>query len=120
MPARRIAEGLAGGEAFGVDPSLIQADAHREDGIASERWPPEAHASRAATEDLETLDDAASSAATPVAPKRVSPLDPAARRRAADRGKAHVLYSADDRADAENARGGDRADPAGGKQGRAS
>ncbi|KMW59673.1 Mobile element protein [Candidatus Rhodobacter oscarellae] len=31
--ARCIAEGLVGGDAFGVDTSLIKADANREDGI---------------------------------------------------------------------------------------
>lgn len=92
--ARCIAEGLVGGEAFRVDASLIKADANREDGVEPERWSPEEHASRATTEYLETLDDAAFGAATPVAPKYVSPVDPAARWSAADRGKAHFLYSA--------------------------
>ena len=35
--ARCIAEGLVGGEVFGVDASLIKADANREDGIAPQR-----------------------------------------------------------------------------------
>lgn len=94
MLARCIAAGLVGGEAFGVDASLIKADANREDGIEPERWAPKEHASRATTEYLETLDDAAFGAATPVQPKYVSPVDLAARWSAADRGKAHFLYSA--------------------------
>jgi transposase len=101
--ARCISEGLVGGEAFGVDASLIKADANREDGIEPERWSPEDHASRATTEYLETLDDAAFGAATPVQPKYVSPVDPAARWSAADRGKAHFLYSANYLVDLENA-----------------
>lgn len=90
--ARCIAEGLVGGEAFGVDASLIKADANREDGLEPRDWSPEEHATRATAEYLETLDDAAFGAATPVQPKYVSPVDPAARWSAADRGKAHFLY----------------------------
>jgi Transposase DDE domain len=95
--ARCIAAGLVGGDAFGVDASLIKADANREDGIEPE------HASRATTEYLETLDDAAFGAATPVQPKYVSPVDPAARWSAADRGKAYFLYAANYLVDLENA-----------------
>lgn len=53
--ARCFAEGLVGGEAFGVDASLIKADANREDGIEPERRSPEDHAGRAVGEVLETL-----------------------------------------------------------------
>jgi transposase len=101
--ARCIAAGLVGGEAFGVDASLIKADANREDGIEPERWSPAEHASRATAEYLETLDDAAFGAATPLQPKYVSPVDPAARWSAADRGKAHFLYAANYLVDLENA-----------------
>lgn len=101
--ARCLKEGLVGGEAFGVDASLIKADANREDGIAPADWSPEAHASRATTEYLETLDDAAFGAATPVEPKYVSPVEPAARWSAADRGKAHFIYSTNYLVDLENA-----------------
>ena len=97
--ARCIDAGLVGGESFGVDASLIKADANREDGIELERWSPEDHASRATTEYLET----AFGAATPVQPKYVSPVDPAARWSAADRGKAHFLYAAIYLVDLENA-----------------
>ena len=101
--ARCLKEGLVGGEAFGVDASLIKADANREDGIAPADWSPEAHASRATAEYLETLDDAAFGAATPVEPKYVSPVDPAARWSAADRGKAHFIYSTNYLVDLDNA-----------------
>ena len=100
---RCIAAGLVGGEAFGVDASLIKADANREEGIEPELWSPEEHAGRATTEHLETLDDAAFGAATPVQPKYVSPVDPAARWSAADRGKAHFLYAANYLVDLEHA-----------------
>lgn len=42
-------------------------------------------------------------AATPVQPKYVSPIDPAARWSAADRGKAHFLHAANYLFDLENA-----------------
>jgi hypothetical protein len=86
-----------------LDASLIKEDANREDGIEPGRCSPENHASRATTEYLETLDDAAFGAATPVQPKYVSPVDPAARWSAADRGKAHFLYAANYLVDLENA-----------------
>lgn len=89
---RCIAEGLVGGEAFGVDASLIKADANREGGIEPKNWSNGEHASRATTEYLETLDDAAFGSATPVVPKYISPSDPAARWSAADRGKAYFRY----------------------------
>nr|WP_324292820.1 transposase [uncultured Cohaesibacter sp.] len=77
--SRTIAEGLVGGEAFGIDASLIKADANREDGIEPKDWSPEDHASRATEEYLQTLDDAAFGSAAPVPPKYISPVDPAAR-----------------------------------------
>ncbi|MEM9814695.1 MAG: IS1182 family transposase [Pseudomonadota bacterium] len=100
---RCLREGLVGGEAFGVDASLIKADANREDGIAPADWSPKDYASRATTEYLETLDDAAFGAATPVEPKYISPVDPAARWSAADRGKAHFIYSTNYLVDLEHA-----------------
>lgn len=100
---RCMAQGLVGGEAFGVDASLIKADANREDGIAAQDWSPAEHASRATTEYLQTLDDAAFGAATPVEPKFISPVDPAARWSAADRGKAHFIYSNNYLVDLDNA-----------------
>lgn len=101
--SRCIAEDLVGGEAFGIDASLIKADANREDGIEPKDWSPEEHASRATSEYLETLDDAAFGSATPVQPKFISPVDPAARWSAADRGKAHFIYSTNYLVDLDNA-----------------
>ncbi len=100
--SRTIAEGLVGGEAFGIDASLIKADANREDGIEPKDWSPEDHASRATEEYLQTLDDAAFGSATPVPPKYISPVDPAARWSAADRGKAHFIYSTNYLVDLDN------------------
>ncbi len=101
--SRCIREGLVGGEAFGVDASLIKADANREDGITPKDWSPEQFAGRATSEYLATLDDAAFGAATPVVPKYISPVDPAARWSAADRGKAHFIYSTNYLVDLDNA-----------------
>jgi len=101
--SRCIAEGLVGGEAFGVDASLIKADANREDGIEAKDWSAKEHASRATTEYLETLDDAAFGAATPVEPKYISPVDPTARWSAADRGKAYFRYCTNYLVDLDNA-----------------
>src|SRR5690242_20927108 len=73
---RCLAEGLVGGEGFAVDGSLIRADANRQGGHT--QLPSEA-SSRAVREYLEVLDDAAFGSATPVEPKAISPVDPAAR-----------------------------------------
>lgn len=100
---RCITEGLVGGESFGVDASLIKADANREDSIAPQDWSPKEHAIRATTEFLDTLDDATFGAATPVQPKYLSPVDPAARWSAADRGKAHFLNCTNYLVDLDNA-----------------
>ena len=76
--ARCIAEGLVGGDAFGVDASLIKADANREDGIEPKDWSPEEHVGRATAEYLETLDDAAFGAANVRPSKTPDPLASAA------------------------------------------
>ncbi|MEO0625249.1 MAG: hypothetical protein AAF183_24200, partial [Pseudomonadota bacterium] len=101
--ARCIKEGLVGGEVFGVDASLIKADANREDGIAANDWSPAEHAGHSTLEYLVTLDDADFGAATQFQPKYLSPVDPSARWSAADRGKAHFTYSANDLVDLDNA-----------------
>ena len=76
--ARCIAEGLVGGEAFGVDASIVQADAKRLNKVEAKDWTPE-RITRATHEYFETLDDEAFGAATTVKPKVLSPVDPAAR-----------------------------------------
>ena len=88
---RCMAEGLVGGEGFAVDASMIVADAHRQRGVAT---PGQlgAKANRAVIEYLATLDDAAFGAATPVEPKFISPVDPAARWTASWGGPAVYAY----------------------------
>lgn len=83
VPAHCIAEGLVGGkafgfEAFGVDASIVQADAKRLNKVEAADWTPE-RITRATNEYFETLDDEAFGAATTVKPKVLSPVDPAAR-----------------------------------------
>ena len=100
---RCMAEGLVGGEGFAVDASLIKADANRQRGVAGgEDLPPEA-ANRAVREYLAVLDDAAFGAATPVAPKFLSPVDPAARWTGASGGPAFFAYCTNYLIDVEHA-----------------
>jgi transposase len=87
---RCLTEGLVGGEGFAVDGSLIRADANRQRGHA--KLPSEA-SSRAVREYLEVLDDAAFGSATPVTPKAISPVDPAARWTAQRGGPAEYCYA---------------------------
>jgi hypothetical protein len=88
---RCMAEGLVGGEGFAVGASLIAADAHRQRGVETpDQLDPKAN--RAVTEYLATLDDAAFGAATPVEPKFISPIDPAARWTASWGGPAVYAY----------------------------
>lgn len=87
--ARCLKEGLVGGKGFAVDGSLIRADANRQRG--HKELSPEV-SSRAVREYLEVLDDAAFGSATPVAPKAISPVDPAARWTAQRGGPAEFCY----------------------------
>jgi transposase len=89
---RCMAEGLVGGEGFAVDASMIRADAHRQRGVANQAELNPEDASRAVAEYLATLDEAAFGAATEVAPKFISPTDPAARWTAAAGGPACYAY----------------------------
>src|SRR4051794_4467354 len=73
---RCMAEGLVGGDGFAVDASMVRADAHRQRGVTSPAELDPEDASRAVTEYLATLDDAAFGAATEVVPKFISPTDP--------------------------------------------
>src|SRR5580692_2753919 len=63
---RCMAEGLVGGEGFAVDASLIAADANRQRGVPGDEGLPATKVSRAITEYLAVLDDAAFGGATPV------------------------------------------------------
>jgi transposase len=90
--ARCMKEGVVGGEAFAVDASIIVADAHRRRSIAKiEDLVPTS--SRAVTEYLLVLDDAAFGGATPIEPKAISPTDPAARYTASANSLAGYAYS---------------------------
>ncbi|WP_331375127.1 IS1182 family transposase [Sinorhizobium chiapasense] len=99
---RCMREGLVGGEGFAVDASMIVADAHRQRGIeTAEDLDPKAK--RAVVEYLATLDDAAFGAATPVEPKFISPVDPAARWTASWGGPAVYAYCTNYLIDVEHA-----------------
>ena len=88
--ARCIVEGLVGGEAFGVDASIVQSDAKHLNKVEAAGWTPE-RITRATEEYFDTLDDEAFGEATPVRPKVLSPVDPAARFTGAK--KAHSIFA---------------------------
>jgi hypothetical protein len=87
---------ILGGEGFAVDASLIAADANKQRSIPGPEWNKARDlqgANRAVKEYLATLDDAAFGAASEVAPKFVSPSDPAAQWTGAMRGPAFFAYA---------------------------
>ena len=88
-----MAEGLAGGDGFAVDASLIRAEANRQHFHAGEQGLPPDLSSRAVDGYFAILDDAAFGAATPVVPARISPSDPAARYTSARGGQAQLVYA---------------------------
>jgi transposase len=91
-----IAAGLVGSKGFAVDASLIVADANKQRSIPGAEWNKERaskDASRAVKEYLATLEDAAFGAASEVAPKFISPSDPAAQWTGAMRGPAFFAYA---------------------------
>lgn len=90
---RCMVEGLVGGEGFAVDASLIKAEANRERSVLGDPGLPPEASSRAIDEYLAVLDDAAFGAATPVTPKFISPVDPAARWTGANKGPAFFAYA---------------------------
>jgi transposase len=100
---RCMDEGLVGGEGFAVDASLIAADANRQRGVPGDEGLPATKVSRAITEYLAVLDDAAFGGATPVTPKFVSPADPASRWTGAAKGPAFFAYSTNYLIDLDNA-----------------
>ena len=101
--ARCIAEGLVGGDSFGVDASLIKADASRYTKVEAAEWAIPEKVTRATQEYLDTLDDAALGGATPMQPKTLSPSDPAARFTGANGDRAFFAYSTNYLLDLENA-----------------
>jgi len=105
--ARCITEGLVSGQRLAVDASLIEADTNRLNSTSKEEWrsdkiDPEG-APRAVREYLETLDDAAFGAATPVQPKFTSHSDPASQWTAARKGPAYFAYSTNYMIDTDHA-----------------
>jgi transposase len=105
--ARCIEEGLVSGQRLAVDASLIEADTNRQNSTPKEKWNPDTinpeDAPRAVREYLETLDEAAFGAATPVVPKFTSHSDPASQWTAARKGPAYFAYSANYLIDTDNA-----------------
>jgi transposase len=105
--ARCIAEGLVSGQRLAVDASLIEADTNRQNSTAKEDWEPDKinpnDVPRAVREYLETLDDAAFGAASPVQPKFTSHSDPASQWTAARKGPAFFAYSANYMIDTDHA-----------------
>ncbi|EDZ45765.1 IS5 family transposase N-terminal domain [Rhodobacterales bacterium Y4I] len=95
--ARCLKEGLVSGQRFAADASLIAADVRKRNSAPKEDWDVSridpAEAPRAVREYLETLDEAAFGAATPVKPKRISHSDPASQWTAAHKGRAFFAYS---------------------------
>ena len=100
---RCMSEGLVGGEGFAVDASLIKAEANRERSVPGDPGLPPEASSRAIDEYLAVLDDAAFGGATPVTPKFISPVDPAARWTAANKGPAFFAYTTNYLIDLEHA-----------------
>ena len=100
---RCMMEGLVGGERFAVDASLIRAEANRERSVPGDPGLPPEASSRAIDEYLAVLDDAAFGAATPVTPKFISPVDPAARWTGANKGPAFFAYATNYLIDLEHA-----------------
>jgi transposase len=100
---RCLAEGLVPGEGFGVDASVVKADASRARGVpgnASIEWGRPDTISRAVREYLAALDGgnvmeqhACSSTDTAKLPKNISLTDPSARWTAAPGGPAFYAYS---------------------------
>ena len=105
--AQCIKIGLASGQRYAADASIIAADANRRNSTPKVDWNPEAidpaDAPRAVREYLETLDDAAFGAASPVVPKFISHSDPASQWTGARGGPAYFAYSTNYLIDTDNA-----------------
>ncbi len=101
--ARCIAEGLVGGNDFGADASLIKAEASRYNKIEWADWSVPEVVTRATQEYLDTLDDEAFGASTPVNPKALSASDPAARYTGANGDRPFFAYSTNYLVDLDNA-----------------
>ncbi len=95
--AQCISRGLVGGKGFAVDASLISADVQKQSSSRQDKWDAVAidptDAPRAVREYLDTLDEEAFGAATPVKPKFTAHADPASQWTAARKGPAFFAYS---------------------------
>jgi Transposase DDE domain len=85
--------GAVGGESFAVDANLIRAEANRQRCETGDKGLPASATTRAVTEYLAMLDDEVFGAATPVVPKYLSPVDPAAHYTSAHSGQAQFCYA---------------------------
>lgn len=105
--AQCIEAGLASGQRYAAAASIIAADANRQNSTPKADWKPAAidpaDAPRAVHEYLETLDDAAFGAASPVTPKFISHSDPASQWTGARGGPAYFAYSTNYLIDTDNA-----------------
>ncbi len=105
--ARCTEEGLVSGQRLAADASLIQADANRQNSTPQSEWDPDkidpSVAPRAIREYLETLDDAAFGAASPVEQKFTSDSDPASQWTGPRGGPAYFAYSANYLIDTDHA-----------------
>jgi len=105
--AQCIKAGLASGQRYAADASIIAADANRQNSTPKADWDPEVinpdDAPRAVREYLETLDDAVFGAASPVVPKYISHSDPASQWTGARGGPAYFAYSTNYLIDTDNA-----------------
>ncbi|WBU62259.1 IS1182 family transposase [Paracoccus albus] len=95
--AQCISLGLVGGTGFAVDASLISADVQTQSSSCQDKWDAgsidPSEAPRAVREYLDTLDEEAFGAATPVKPKFTAHADPASQWTAARKGPAFFAYS---------------------------
>lgn len=104
--AQCIARGLVGGKGFAVDASLISADVQKQSSSRQDKWDASTidptEAPRAVREYLDTLDEEAFGAATPVKPKFTAHADPASQWTAARKGPAFFAYSDNDLIDTDH------------------
>lgn len=107
VAAQCLEAGLASGQRYAADASIIAADANRQKSSPKADWNPEAinpdDAPRAVREYLDTVDDAAFGAASPVVPKFISYSDPASQWTGARGGPAYFAYSTNYLIDTDNA-----------------
>lgn len=102
---RCLKKDLVSGEGFAVDTSLIPADANKTRSLSAAEWSTDVArkiGSRAAQEYLDTLDDAASGAASPSRPEFVARSDPAAQWTRAGESRSYFACATNYLIDTEN------------------